>query len=494
MSDALEIRNFNLREATWAADGGQLSNIRRVVFIIEQNVPQEEEWDGKDNDSWHWLASDREDVPIGTARLLPDGQIGRMAVLENHRGTGVGAALLEAAVEKARHLGMTDVFLNAQSHALGFYEKLGFVSEGDEFDEAGIPHFRMTRTLAPPADNIQRKTVVETELDMAMKPFDAGEVIWAEAAATLRRMRRQVFLHELGLAADMETDDQDESCIHWLAENQEGHAIGALRMSSEGVLGYLMVLDDYRRAGIAKTLLEIAIQRARRLKLPALRMDALADSVPFLEANGFVKAGELCTANNKAWQPMQRVIEPEDHELTHLIAHGESLNEEHPYLLGVTKQLLLLRSESDFRNVILDMCSQARASIRIYSPVLSHDLFDNPALQQVCSRLGRRNKYTRVEILVFDPHRIIKHGHALLSISRKLPSSIGIRIVDPEMRQLNHEFVLADNKGFVYRQEHDTYEGTASYADVSEANRLNRHFTASWESGLLDPNLRQLRI
>ena len=156
MSDALEIRNFNLREATWAADGGQLSNIRRVVFIIEQNVPQEEEWDGKDNDSWHWLASDREDVPIGTARLLPDGQIGRMAVLENHRGTGVGAALLEAAVEKARHLGMRNVFLNAQSHALGFYEKLGFVSEGDEFDEAGIPQFRMTRTLAPPADNIQR--------------------------------------------------------------------------------------------------------------------------------------------------------------------------------------------------------------------------------------------------------------------------------------------------------------------------------------------------
>jgi hypothetical protein len=225
-----------------------------------------------------------------------------------------------------------------------------------------------------------------------------------------------------------------------------------------------------------------------------LRLDATPDRIGFFEKASYEKAGEPYAADDNDWQPMQLVIEPEDTELTHVVAHGESVDDEHPYHLGVTKQLLLLRSESDFRNVILDMCSQARASIRIYSPVLTHDLFDNAELQQICSRLARRNKYTRVEILVFDPHRIIKNGHALLSISRKLPSSIGIRVVDPEMRQLNHEFVLADNDGFVYRQEHDTYEGTASYADVSETNRLGRHFTASWESGLLDPNLRQLRI
>ncbi len=142
-------RQFNTREADWQTDGNHLSNIRRLVFIVEQQVSKEEEWDGKDENSWHWLATDTQDVPIGTARLLPDGQIGRMAVLLHHRKFGVGAALLELAVKKASHLGFPRVFLNAQTHALGFYERAGFVTEGEEFQEAGITHHRMTQPIKP---------------------------------------------------------------------------------------------------------------------------------------------------------------------------------------------------------------------------------------------------------------------------------------------------------------------------------------------------------
>ncbi|MGV0035050.1 MAG: GNAT family N-acetyltransferase [Candidatus Azotimanducaceae bacterium WSBS_2022_MAG_OTU7] len=143
----MEPRQFNTREADWHTDNNQLSTIRHLVFIVEQKVPKDEEWDGKDEESWHWLATDTNDAPIGTARLLPDGQIGRMAVLSNYRKFGVGAALLEQAVEKARHLGFSSVFLNAQTHALGFYEKAGFVAEGEEFQEADIAHYRMTQAL-----------------------------------------------------------------------------------------------------------------------------------------------------------------------------------------------------------------------------------------------------------------------------------------------------------------------------------------------------------
>ena len=92
--------DLNIREADWKVNGKQLSNIRRLDFIVEQQVPEQEEWDGQDEDSWHWIATDNQDLPIGTARLLPDGQIGRMAVLNEHRKFGVGAALLEQAVEK----------------------------------------------------------------------------------------------------------------------------------------------------------------------------------------------------------------------------------------------------------------------------------------------------------------------------------------------------------------------------------------------------------
>ena len=141
------MRDFNIREAEWKVDAKLLSNIRRQVFIVEQSVPQKEEWAGQDESCCHWLATDLEDAPIGTCRLLPDGQIGRMAVLANCRGRGIGAALLAAAIEKAGCMGFSNIYLHAQTHATAFYERLGFVKEGKEFIEAGIPHWQMTREI-----------------------------------------------------------------------------------------------------------------------------------------------------------------------------------------------------------------------------------------------------------------------------------------------------------------------------------------------------------
>lgn len=494
MTDELEIRHFNIREADWDTEGNVLSNIRRIVFIVEQKVPREEEWDGQDEDSWHWLATDANDAPIGTARLLQDGQIGRMAVLSEYRKHGIGAALLEAAVEKARHLGMPSVFLNAQAHALGFYERCGFIAEGDEFMEAGIPHRRMTQVLAPPDDNIQRRASVEGELEITVKPFDTSEVTWAETRKSIRFLRKQVFTNELGLPAALEEDEADNECIHWIAENDAGQFIGAVRMTRDGEVSRLAVHENFRHLGVGYSLLELAIQRARRYELDSLHLAALTDAVPFYEKAGFEKTGDEYSEAGLTHQNMVLQIEEEDRDVETRDAIGESLSSDVAYRLGEDKQLILLRREEDFRNVIIEMTRQAHQSIRIYSPLLAHELFDTPELMQICSRLARRNKYTRVEILVFDPHRIIKNGHVLLNISRKLPSSIGIKIVDPEMRQLNHEFVLVDNEGVIYRQEYDKYEGSACFNNITECNRLGRQFTASWESGLLDPNLRQLRL
>ncbi|MGQ4877575.1 GNAT family N-acetyltransferase [Billgrantia sp. LNSP4103-1] len=131
-----------IREGSWDELGAQASEIRRVVFIVEQKVPQEEEWDGRDVECRHFLAL-RDGVPLGTARLLPDGHIGRVAVLDEARGLGVGAGLMRAAIETARRLGHARVELAAQTHALGFYENLGFTAFGDAFLDAGIPHRNM---------------------------------------------------------------------------------------------------------------------------------------------------------------------------------------------------------------------------------------------------------------------------------------------------------------------------------------------------------------
>lgn len=123
--------------------------IRRVVFIVGQDVPEHEERDGKDDDAIHLIAH-HDGKAVGTARmLLVDGvgKIGRVAVLDEMRGKGLGRDIMNAALDELRREGVVRAKLAAQTHALGFYEALGFIVEGPEFMDAGIPHRDMTRTL-----------------------------------------------------------------------------------------------------------------------------------------------------------------------------------------------------------------------------------------------------------------------------------------------------------------------------------------------------------
>ena len=137
---------FHVIHADWQNYRRELRTIRELVFIKEQSVPKVEEWDGWDEESWHFLARTGPNTPIGCARLMQTGQIGRMAVLREHRGLGIGALLLESAVTQAKELKMDPIFLHAQTHAIEFYEKAGFIAHGSEFMDANIPHFAMTLT------------------------------------------------------------------------------------------------------------------------------------------------------------------------------------------------------------------------------------------------------------------------------------------------------------------------------------------------------------
>ena len=132
----------------WSEARERARAIRYTVFVEEQGVPVELEWDEWDEPSWHALALAEDGTPVATGRLLPDGHIGRMAVLKTARGTGVGALVLEALMEKAEQLGYPELVLNAQTHAAPFYARVGFAQVGPEFEEAGIPHVEMRKRLA----------------------------------------------------------------------------------------------------------------------------------------------------------------------------------------------------------------------------------------------------------------------------------------------------------------------------------------------------------
>ena len=124
--------------------------LRRTVFIEEQGVPEADELDDLDGEAIHLLALDG-DTPVGTARLLlraETGKIGRVCVLARCRGTGVGAALIRAGIEELRRQpGLRRVKLGSQTHAMGFYEKLGFRPVGEDYMDAGIPHRDMVLDL-----------------------------------------------------------------------------------------------------------------------------------------------------------------------------------------------------------------------------------------------------------------------------------------------------------------------------------------------------------
>lgn len=130
-------------------------DIRRAVFIEEQQIPEAEEWDQHDATCTHVLARDEQGIPAGTARIIAKGtcaKIGRVAVMPAYRGTGLGRDLMHVCLGQARAMGLSSAELEAQTYAIPFYERLGFVAEGPEYDDgSGILHRFMSCRFEPQA-------------------------------------------------------------------------------------------------------------------------------------------------------------------------------------------------------------------------------------------------------------------------------------------------------------------------------------------------------
>ena len=139
--------HYTLHPTTWTKNKTELAQVRRHVFIEEQHVPEELEWDESDDACHHILVLDNHNNPIATGRIKPDGHIGRMAVLKTWRNQGVGSAILQSLLKHATASKLDSVYLHAQSTAIPFYDKHRFVVCSEEFMDAGIPHKTMRKNL-----------------------------------------------------------------------------------------------------------------------------------------------------------------------------------------------------------------------------------------------------------------------------------------------------------------------------------------------------------
>lgn len=168
--------DFSVELANWPEHLAELREIRERVFIIEQQVPAEAEWDDVDARSLHVLARDGEGRAIGTGRLTPQQTIGRVAVIAAWRGRDVGLALMRVLLESARERGIGRVELHSQTHALPFYERLGFVATGDEYLECDIPHRTMAIDLPPPERPARNQTAT-IDTDTLLRVRNRDELI-----------------------------------------------------------------------------------------------------------------------------------------------------------------------------------------------------------------------------------------------------------------------------------------------------------------------------
>ncbi|KHF77569.1 GNAT family acetyltransferase YjcF [Acinetobacter sp. neg1] len=133
---------LRVQQGSWDQLQHDAKLIRAQVFIVEQAIPEQDEWDEQDAISQHFVIYDQQQ-PIATARLLQNNSVGRVAVLKAYRGQGIGQMIMQEILAYARQQHRAFLHLSSQVHAISFYEQLGFVVQGEEYDECGIPHIEM---------------------------------------------------------------------------------------------------------------------------------------------------------------------------------------------------------------------------------------------------------------------------------------------------------------------------------------------------------------
>ena len=301
-----------IKKADWLQDKTALRAIRERVFIKEQSVPIELEWDQYDDLATHWLALNGSE-PVATVRLLRDGHIGRMAVLKQYRGNGVGRQLLQAVIEECRHRQLFNSYLYAQTHAIAFYQRMGFEVVGEEFMDAGIAHRKMIKTIA-----------------------------------------------------------------------------------------------QHRLLGV----------------------------------------------------------------------HGGRFSVTH------------------LADAVLDLTVQCERQLLILCYDLDKNIFDHREIIDAMSQLARKSRYTQIRILVVDTKPIVKRGHGLLNLARRLSSKIEIRKTTADLKDIPEAFIIADGVGLLAYDIHnnDACRTWANYNNKPAAQALAAEFNLFWQHASQDRELKILGI
>jgi hypothetical protein len=164
------------------------------------------------------------------------------------------------------------------------------------------------------------------------------------------------------------------------------------------------------------------------------------------------------------------------------------------YRLGESTEVVAVTTGAEARAAVLALVSQARRSVEIVSRHLDPRLYDQPDFVDAAKRLSLGSSRARIRMVVQEVAPVLRQGHRLLELARRLPSFLQIRVPAAEFRGFNQAFLVADGVGYLHRELADRFEGTASFHGPLLARELLRQFEPLWETGSPDPGLRSLRI
>lgn len=305
---------------------------------------------------------------------------------------------------------------------------------------------------------------------MRIQDFHLEVTRFDENREALYAVRWTVFVAEQGIDAAVEFDADDAHCQHVLARDDAGQAIGCGRLARDGRIGRLAVLENWRGKGVGGALLRGLIDLARNQGLNQVYVHAQTNVLVWYQKQGFITAGETF---------IEAGIE---HRLMQLKLREPAAPERQQSARDVSIAEQYLADLPAMQTICPPLIAQSRRQIRLYTTDLDYPLFAQAEALEAFKQFALANRNARIHIIVQEPEKLRDQSHPLLDLSQRLSSFFAIRTPsESEDLQYTSAFLLSDDRGFLFRQFSNRYQGYWSPNLPSRQRPLQEYFDQVWQ-------------
>ncbi len=316
-------------------------------------------------------------------------------------------------------------------------------------------------------------------------PIEVERTCWDVSREILTDIRHKVFVEEQHVPVDEEIDEHDVNAVHWLAYGPNDRPMATSRMLSDGCIGRMAVLKEYRERGVGSALMRKMIRYAVREGMEQIFLNAQIKAIPFYEGFGFTAQGDPFMDAGIPHKTMSLNLSPYRDNSPQPISR-EIAEEE--------RQRKSIEGVESFSDQAVMLVNRAHREIRIFSHRLEPAMYSNGQFCDAVYAFATSHPLARVKILVKDIFYVVNHSNLLHDLCLRLPSRIQIRKLQTKESCLHTEFLLVDRAGILYKQEPERFVGYVVEYSPLEAIELVNEFDNLWEQGELDPELRRLHI